>query len=61
MVSDQNGERLFSCYSEVELKKCFINAGLKIIYCEIITDEALTGIVSDKPNWVIVFGEKSTQ
>lgn len=59
MVSDEYGERLFSFYPEVELKKFFENAGFKIVYSEITTDEALTGVASNKPNWVIVCGEKS--
>ncbi len=59
MVSDEYGERLFSFYSEDELKKFFENAGFKIIYSVIVADEALTGVSSNKPNWVIVCGEKS--
>jgi ubiquinone/menaquinone biosynthesis C-methylase UbiE len=58
MVSDKYGERLFSFYSEDELKKFFDNAGIKTIYSEVATDESLTGVASDKPNWVCIYGEK---
>lgn len=60
MVPDKYGERLFSFYLEDELKKFFENAGVKTIYSEVITDESLTGVVSDKPNWVCVYGEKNS-
>jgi ubiquinone/menaquinone biosynthesis C-methylase UbiE len=59
MVSDQYGERLFSNYADDEIKKFFRNAGLTIRYSEIISDEMLTGVKSDKPNWVCIYGEKN--
>jgi|SRR3989344_236528 len=59
MVSDNYGERFFSFYSREELEKSFVNAGIKLIYSEVITDQELTGEISNKPSWICVYGEKS--
>jgi ubiquinone/menaquinone biosynthesis C-methylase UbiE len=58
LISDKHGERIFSFYLEDELRAAFGKVGIKIIYSEVITDEALTGVASDKPNWICVYGKK---
>ena len=58
MVSDAYGERLFSNYSKEEMKKFFENAGLDVIHSEVASDESLTGIKSNKPSWVCIYGQK---
>ena len=59
IVKDQYGERLFSDYTEDEMKKIFKNASLNIKYSETVTNESLTGTKSDKTNWVCIYGEKN--
>lgn len=58
MVVDEYGERLFSFYSEDELKNIFEKAGIKVVYSEVVSDESLTGVAADKPSWVCIYGEK---
>jgi ubiquinone/menaquinone biosynthesis C-methylase UbiE len=59
MISDQYGERLFSNYTKNEMKKLFEKAGLTIKHSKTVTDESLTGVKSNKSNWVCVYGEKN--
>jgi len=59
VIADDYGERLFSFFSEDELKQYITSAGFKVLYSEIITDESLTGIPSIKPNLICIYSEKN--
>ena len=60
MVSDQAGERLFSFFSESELKQLIEKAGFKLERTEIIDDNVLTGkkIQPPPPRWICLYATK---